>query len=730
MGKTRLAIEIAAAVRDEFAGGVLFVELAAVPSTPLAMDTIAHTMGLVEEPGTAAREQVIAALSDVNLLLVIDNFEHLLGAASELAELLAACPHLKLLVTSRALLRVAGEQAIPVPPLELPVGVGYEQLAHSAAIELFATRAHAVDPGFVLDERNVDLVAEICARMGAMPLGIELSAAQIAVLPLTRLLEQIKARLPLPISGPRDAPTRLRTLHDAVAWSYELLQPAQQMLFLHLSVFPGGFSLDAAQFLIGRLNAGLANPGEAIAQIAALVESSLVRRQPLEDEARFTMLEPIRDFAIDLLQRKSEFAAAKDALAAWCLQLAESSAMANFRPASQRELRVLERENASFRATMEWLNQEHDATRLLRLAAALGRFWQTFGFFREGFQWLELALADETADAPRARALALMQFSRYAYMLGDFPRANRMLPESMALFTALDDRAGMVSNLVGQGVIAAQFGNFDQGERLLNQALEIARTIADPGTAAAAESTIFANLGIAAQLRGDLAEARRHHEYALRLRLDGEDTLGAIGTLLDLGDVTRDLGDLVASIGYYQRCAKLILDQGDARVALDIFVGSALLAALWDEHVRAARFIGVVQTLGAVLGSPALSPINRGVDERAAVIARRALGQPRFEREVALGRDLSLAAALAEVLEMAPPVQDQPATDDLEINLSPREREVLTLLATGLTDRQIADALFISVRTAEGHVGRLIAKLGVQGRTAAVRAALDMGIGR
>ncbi len=316
IGKTRLAIEVGRAESAFYPDGVVFVPLAVVSDPEEVPPAIVRALGATDVIGVAGRDHLVADLRDAAMLVILDNFEHLLPAAPLLTDVLAACPGLKIVTTSRALLRVAGEYALPVPPLVLPnprAGSSLDTVARSPAVRLFVDRARAVTPGFELSNETAPQVAEICRHVDGLPLAIELTAAQIVVLPPEALLHRIRARLPLPVTGPRDVPARLRTTAHAAAWSYDLLTAEEQRLFRRLSVFTGGFALDAAEAVMaegGRrkaegtsLSSAFRLPPSAsvLDGLASLVEKSLLRQVSWEGEARFDMLETIRSFAWDRL---------------------------------------------------------------------------------------------------------------------------------------------------------------------------------------------------------------------------------------------------------------------------------------------------------------------------------------------------------------------------------------------------------------------------------------------
>ncbi|MGH2561326.1 MAG: ATP-binding protein [Thermomicrobiales bacterium] len=742
IGKTRLALQIAANLAGAFADGVRFVSLATILDPGLVATTIARSLGIQPAGDAIVRDALVAALGDRQALLVFDNFEQVLTAAPLLTDLLTFCPHLKMLVTSRTLLRVGGEHALPVPPLDLPAQhtiPSLENLKQFAAVQLFAHRASAVASDFALTETTASLVADICQRLDGLPLAIELAAAQSVVLPPAALLARIQARLPLPGAGLLDAPDRQRTMHDTVAWSYDLLSDEEQTLFRRVGIFVGGFSLDAADFVSGGQESGARGQGEHAAPsptpdsrfltptldlLASLVDKSLLRQAAWEGEPRFTMLETIRAFAVEQLVARDEFDAVSDAHAGWCLDLAERSELARRLPAGERQLRRLEADHANLRTALDWLDRRGDAERLLRLAAALGGFWHAHSHYREGRIWLERALAVETQASDDLRARALVELGGLLALQSETDRAEQILTESVAVLREYGDAAAAAIALIRLGGIADHRGHYSQAERLLEEALSQAAAIQDSEYAAIVTGWALANLGVAAQGQGRFDVARMRHEESLQICREHGYLLGVIRSLRDLGDLARDQGDFGGSVAFYRECLSLLGEHGDVRVVVDVLEGSARAAAAWHQPEQAARLLGAAEALREEIGAAFIVPTDRAAHERTVAIIRASLGEHGLQAAWSIGRGRGLASAIAEMQAMSSPAVADVAVDHAGITLSPREHEILRLLTAGQTDREIADALFISVRTVEHHVARILRKLGVRTRTAAVRAAI------
>ncbi len=748
VGKTRLAIKIADEVAELFRDGVRFVSLAAVTADDQVAITIAHAFGLVGAGDIPVLDTLTAYLRDADLLLIVDNLEHVLEAAPLLTVLLGECPRLKILATSRTLLRLAGEQALPVPPLGMPEPSSetlYEEITDSAAVALFVNRARAVSPWFDLTAESAPVVAEICRHVDGLPLAIELAAAQIRVLAPLQLLERVRAHLPLPLTGPRDVPVRLRSVRDAVAWSYGLLTADEQSLFRCLGVFVGGFGLNAAE-VVSRESRDVSNETASSSHdsrltthdsmldgLISLVEKSLVKQEPWEGESwvgepRYSMLETIRSFALDQLIGSGEEDAVRDAHAEWCLSLAEGTLQATFLPGGQQELWRLEVEHANLRATLNWLDRRGDHDRLLHLATALGRFWFLHGHYDEGRSWLERALSNSQGAAPLARAQAQYELGQLHYVQGERECGEALLEKSIDVLREHDDVLPLTGALIWKAWTAIFRGDYDQAERDLEEAIGWAATVPDPAVAASATSRVLSNLGVVAHERGDLETARARHERALHTCRELGDVIGVIRSLHDLGDVACDQTDYTGAIASYRECLTLQGNRMHPLVVVNVLARSALAAAAWGQPERAARLLGAAETARERFRLGVELPAERAAHMRAVALVRLALGEENLRAAWQAGRRLPLATAIAEVQALALPAAAAGAIDRPSSGLSPREEEVLRLLVAGQSDREIASKLFISVRTAEGHVSRVLAKLEAPSRADAVRIATASGL--
>ena len=458
VGKTRLSLAIASDVAAHFADGIVWVDLAPLADPALVPATVATTLGIPSGPDSSVRDALVAHLRAKQFLVIIDNGEHLLAALGDVvAMVLAACPAVQVLVTSRAPLHVRGEQEFPVAPLEPPMAEvsDLETLAENDAVRLFAERARAVWPAFRLEATNAPAVAALCRQLDGLPLAIELAAARSKLLAPSALLAQMTDRLRWLNDGPRDLPPRQRTMRDTIAWSYDLLDPETRRVFRLLAIFVGGFTLDAAQAVM--TNAG-GWEGDVIGIIAALVDHGLVRRVGAEDAARFTMLETIREFGREQLAVHGELEDIRDAHAAWCLALAEEAEPHLGGPDQSLWLAHLETDHDNLRAALTWWYEVGDARHGLRLATALLRFWDTRDYMAEGQPRLMAFLALPGDDvSPEARARALDAASELASWQGRHEIATQLATEALIIQRDLGDPVGIARALWLLGTNSSQW---------------------------------------------------------------------------------------------------------------------------------------------------------------------------------------------------------------------------------------------------------------------------------
>jgi predicted ATPase/class 3 adenylate cyclase len=524
-GKSRLSIHVAARLRDVFGGGVFFVSLAPISDPMLVLPTIAQVLGIRDGAGQALTVRVVETLQRRPVLLVLDNFEQVVGAAGQVADLLASCPLLKVLVTSREVLHVRAEHEFAVPPLALPDPARLPRLAALArfsSVALFMQRVQAVKPEFRLTTANAREVAEICVRLDGLPLAIELAAARMKLLSPQALLARMGQLLTLLTGGARDVPTRQQTLRNTISWSYHLLNAQQQRLFRWLSVFVGGCTLQAAE-------AVCAGTGDEMNDIASLIDKSLLRsiEQTGEDseEPRLLMLETIREYGQELLASGGEATDAREAHADYFLRLSEEAVPALDGPLLTSWLDRLEQEHDNLRAALHWLLEAGLPVMALRLCSALERFWVVRGYRNEGLTFLERALGASAAVEPSVRAKALLVAARLSFMQSDYDRGKALAQESLALFRELGDKRGIALSLNRLGIAAWRRADFSTARVLMEEDLVLYRELGNPDRIA---WSLFA-LGLLNIKQGEYTRASASFEEGLALfrRLDNKRGIAA-----------------------------------------------------------------------------------------------------------------------------------------------------------------------------------------------------------
>jgi predicted ATPase/class 3 adenylate cyclase len=487
-GKTRLGIQVASELRDLFAGGVWFVSLASIHEAALVMPTIAQALGIRDGEGQALFARLAAALQLQPVLLFLDNFEQVVGAASQVAELLMACPQLKVLVTSREVLHVRAEHECVVPPLALPDPAHLPALAELArlpSVALFLQRAQAVKPEFELTMTNASAVTAICVQLDGLPLAIELAAARMKLFPPSALLARLGQRLAMLTSGARDVPIRQQTLRDTIAWSYHLLDAWEQRLFRWLSVFVGGWTLPAAEAVCSKAGVGAEHVLEGI---TSLVDKSLLQRLAYTgedgEEPSLRMLETIREYGHEALIAQGEEAVARQAHADYFSCVATEAESVLQGPQLVPWLERLEREHDNLRAALRWACESEQTAMALRLGTALERFWVIRGHRTEGLAFLERALASSAEVATDVRAKALLAAARLAFVQSHYTRGEVLAQESLALFRELGDRRGIALALDRLGTAAWRRGDFAAARGLLEEGLALFRALDDQGRVA------------------------------------------------------------------------------------------------------------------------------------------------------------------------------------------------------------------------------------------------------
>ena len=618
-GKTRLALHAAAELVEEFGQGVFCVFLASVRDPSLVLGSVAQTLGVREQPGQEVAETLFEYLRERELLLVLDNFEHVVAAAPDLGALIARCERLVVLVTSRAPLHLSGEHEYPVPPLGLPEPAGLGEAAvvsQYEAVQLFVQRAQAVKPAFQVTNENAAAVAAICVRLDGLPLALELAAARVRLLSPQALLKRLDDALGLLSGGAVDAAERQRTLRATIAWSYDLLSAQEQTLFARLAVFAGGFRIEAAE--------QVCNPNgelgiDVLDGLGSLLEKSLLRQRDDPDgEPRFWMLETIRVYAAEQLEASGRVEETRDRHADWCLDLAERAEPELEGPNHAAWLSQLEDEHDNLRAALSWLGCAVSAERQIALIARLVWFWYLRGHFSEAIEWGQRVFPEVERELSPDVASALKGLSSISAAQGDYARALTISRRLLRYYESVGDRLAYAEVVSEFGVIAVCEGDNEAAVAYLERALEIARGVgSSPQTIAA----ITANLGEANLARGD-------HVRALSLaREAAELARGAgLGNLLDFALYVQALallesGDVTRAAALAREALEVARAVEDKEVMMWALDAVAAAAARNGEFSEAARCACAAAALQAAL-SARRKPLQQRLHEDTLSILR------------------------------------------------------------------------------------------------------------
>ncbi len=707
-GKTRLALETAARIRADYADGASMVELAALADPGLVTQAVAAVLGVREEPVRPLDETLAGALRSKQMLVVLDNCEQVRDACARLvAALLQACPYLRILVTSRRPLGVAGEAVWRVPSLTTPDLQrlpALNDLMEYDAVRLFIERARAIRPGFTLTERNALDVARACHRLDGIPLAIELTAVWVRALTIEDLAARLDDMVDLLVTDDGATPPRQRTLRATMDWSYDLLDAPERTLLRRLAVFRGGWTLEAAEAVCTDQRDGEGLGQKAVLHaLRRLVDASLViaEEQEVDEGAgvsggmRYRLLEPVRQYAYDKLRDASEDAPVRKRHAKWYMELTEQAEPELTGPRQARWMDRLEREHDNLRVALRGALESGKAEVGLRLAGALWRFWYQHGHLDEGRRWLddavELAHGDDRAATAGARAKVLNGAGVLASDQGDFARATALQEESLALRRELGDMHGTAASLNNLGVLARYQGQLERAEAIFQESLTLRREIGDIWGVAGSLSNLssvvaeqgelpraiilqeeslvlrrelgdkvtiglaLTNLGVLARYQGQYEQAAAFLEEGLALRSELGDKWGAANALANLGNVAVDQDDDARAVAAYRQSLTLCRDIGDKRTIPYCLEGLAAVACARGHAERAARLCGAADALRSVIGAP-LPPVERPMLDRtvAAVRATMDTGSPQRGRAFAAawsaGQALTLEQAIAEAL--------------------------------------------------------------------------------
>ncbi len=765
VGKTRLALRVALSVAEDYPDGVWLVELAPLSDPTRIPQTIATALGIPEQQGRPLTETLIDVLSAKDMALVLDNCEHLLVACAELVEkLLLACPSVRILATSREPLDIPGETIWRVPSLSFPTPAAatvasLESLRQYEAVQLFVERARSVLPDLALTERVASVIGTICQRLDGMPLAIELAAARVKHLSIEQIASRLGENYQLLTSGRRSTPTRQQTLRATIEWSYDLLTEPEQQVFDRLSVFSGGWTLEAAEAVVA--GDGI-EQGVVLDLLGRLVDKSLVVLERREDGvSRYRQLETLRQYGCERLRTREETAATRRRHAGYFTDLCEQAEREFFGPDELAALLRLDEEHDNVCEALQWLVETGDVELAQRLGGAFGLYWFFRSSLTEGSIWMQRLLAMPGGEEPTAwRAKCLFCAADVAIGQGDHASAKRYGEASLALWRQLGDQKRVAAALFVVGLVTRIQGDYDMAIPVLEEAVALGHATGNR----AFEALALMALADAATSQGDFAAARRLAEQSRKLVIEIGWTRNIAYMLRPVADACFEQGDDGAALAYAEEClanmpeqlsapwwliaplisvaritaarrdyararttlaqalslARQIGDRGGVTAALQV---GAYLAALCGHYERAICLEATSDparhgTRGAIL--PVSARVRRQLDA-----AAQALSADRLEAAQRRGMAMSLDEAIVYALAEDQPVDRIVADQTHEIQttvawapdaLTPREREVATLVAGELSNLEIAARLFISERTVESHVRNALGKLGLRTR--------------
>lgn len=762
VGKTRLAIALARDLQSEFRDGAVLVSLAASSGPEFVLPGIARALHLRDEGERRLDERLTAFLRNRHMLLILDNFEQVVDAAPAVVDLLSACPGLTILVTSSVVLRVSGEHEYGLAPLPLPELEDVTPLAEleeSAAIALFVQRARTVRPDFRLTETNVPIVAEICRKLDGLPLAIELAAARSKVLSPTALLERLEHRFQVLVSTSRDVPARQQTMHNAIAWGFNLLDEPEQALFRCLSVFDGGWTLPASEAVCNE------ESGNALDGLTLLVDKSLVRqREQADGELRFSMLETIREYGLEQLAESGDEEQIRRAHALYYLQLATAAEKEIMSLEGPAWLNRLEVEHDNLRAALRWTIFRGDGELGLQFGAALWRFWEIRGYAGEGRRWLAEMLDIPGADVRcKSGPETLFGLGRFSYQQGDYAAAQAFFEQCLRISRDIGHDSYAAGAFTQMGHIRFVRCEYAEAEELYEEGLAIRRAIGEPWGVAVALMV----RGRLSQVQGRITEARPMYEESLRLFRQAGYRVGIARVLNLFGDLAYREDRPAEARLLYEESLALLREIGNREGIAQTLLGLARLLHSQGERSRAheclAEGIAHFQDLGASIQIPSYleayaefamlesqpevaarmaataatlralknTPIHAVHEDRYARLLpaiREQLGNEVYVRAWEQGRMTPVERAIAMVISGPPGNPDETPGIAVEPGLTRRELEILQLVADGLSNHEIATQLCVSPRTTTTHISNIFRKLAVNSRTAAVATARRNGL--
>ena len=756
VGKTRLALELAAASRD-FADGICFVALASLTDPALVVSTIAQALGVREQGSQPRLHSLKDSLREKHLLLLLDNFEQVVLAAPLVSELLAAAPHLHVLVTSRTALHLSGEHEFVVPPLTLPDEhnlPSLDLLAEYEAVRLFIERARAVQFDFALTEDNAATVAAICCQLDGLPLAIELAARRSKLFSPQALLPRLKSRLKLLVGGAREKPVHQQTLRGTIAWSYELLEEDEKTLFRRLAVFAGGCTLEAVEAVC---NAHADLGVDVLDIVARLVDKSMLRQETQADgEPRLLMLETIREYALERLAASGEADAVWRQYVTFFLKFAEKAYTKMFSAEQSTWYNRLEVEHANLRATLRWTLERKAPEMGLRLVGALYRFWRLRNHTHEGRSWLALVLEQPGAKARTlARATALRGAGFLAFSQGDFPEARKLLGESVSigrelgatgkrelastlaalahvallqgypadtrelageslrLFREIGEEWGAALALHHQGRAMVELGNLEAARPILAESAALFRAVGDRQLLTQSLNA----LGLASLRQGDSSHALTHLEEAVSVAQETGAEQYLADALVLLGTLALQEGDFQQSTAFYQQSLALNRTLGNRNGIAEALAGLAEVASRISQSERAAHLFGAVEALRKA-STIRLSPLRRAAYECTLRDIRAQLDEAAFVAAWKEGGAMQLEHIIAYASETTTSPVTRTPTPQTNMGEASSNPPPGLLSSRPLSPRRVLKQQFGGLTSREREVARLVAQ-GKSNRTIA-----------
>lgn len=742
MGKTRLALHIASEIATAFSDGVFLIELASLIDPAMLLQTVASTLvastlNIEADQDGSLFSLLASALQERHCLIIFDNCEHLLEAcASLIAALLHACPRLHILATSREPLHVAEETVWRIAELSSPEQVlPLEQLAHYEAVQLFCQRAAEVDPRFHLTAQNAPAVIRICHQLDGIPLALELATARLAMLSVDQLADRLAESFALLKYGDRTATSHHRTLQATFDWSYALLTTVEQALFQRVAIFAGSWNREAVEQIMGPQ---VTKPYEPSDVLTYLVNKSLVIAEEQEgaddetEEIRYRLLKTVQQYALEKGQQAADWPQICARHDAWYLQLAEEASVQLHGPEQFVWLRLLDADMPNIRAVLTRSLAQGQIENVVRLAEAVSRFWIIRNQFSEGRYWFETLLTTERYSkelSPLLRARVLFGAAEFARYQGAHERTCTLLEEQVALLQTLNDPARLAEAQVYLGTALGMKGEHERAQALCQAGLDFYRAHNQVG---GITRTLLA-LSLSALSQGKYLRAIALSEEGCALLREAGDYSYLLYSLFILAQATILQGNMEQARHVCQEALHLS-QQLKQNFGLAASLGLiASVARLQGKMAQAARLFGAAQALQERIQAP-LPPSGRALQERMVFLVRSALGKEQFDLHYSEGQNRSLEQILAEaeaVLQATSTPSDAPPTTPASSPLallSQREREILALVAAGLTDAQIAERLLISRYTVSSHLQSIYTKLHINSRAAATRLALENGL--